>query len=293
MVLGRTGQVGAALCGLLARRGIAAVGTTRAEADLSRPDTLRELVRRVRPSVVINAAAYTAVDRAESEPELARLINAAASGVLAEQAARLGVPLIHYSTDYVFDGTASQPYDESAAPHPLSVYGASKLAGEQAIGAAGGRHIILRTGWVYGPTGANFLLTMRRLMRERDEVRVVNDQFGAPTSAAFLAEATLAVLRAKQAPTGTYHVAAGGRTTWFGFAERIQVLLSERESLRCTRVVPIATAEYPTPARRPRWSVLDTTKFQQTFGVLPTPWEQQLEAVVGELEPREHRGVHD
>lgn len=284
LVFGIGGQVGEAVLQRLSRRGAGFAAPTVADADLSKPESLRDVVRGLRPSAVVNAAAYTAVDRAESEPELARLINAVAPGVIAEEAARLGIPLIHYSTDYVFDGTATEPLDETADPNPLSVYGSSKLEGERAVAAAGGRHVILRTSWVYGPIGGNFLLTMRRLFREREEVRVVNDQFGAPTSASFLAEATLAVLdSAPVAPSGIYHATAAGQTTWFGFAERIHKVLSGREALRCRRVLPIATAEYPTPARRPRWSVLDTTRFQRTFGVTPPSWEEQLDEVVQRL----------
>ncbi|HWO89873.1 MAG TPA: dTDP-4-dehydrorhamnose reductase [Gemmatimonadales bacterium] len=290
LLFGATGQVGSAVARLLRGRQPCPrlIALSSAQADFRRPDSLRDLVRRERPDFIVNAAAYTAVDRAESEIELAHLINATAPGVLAEEAARIGASLLHYSTDYVFEGSAAEPYSENDVPNPLSAYGRSKLAGERAIAITGARHVIIRTSWVYSSRGSNFLLTMRRLFQERDEVRVVNDQYGAPTSAGFLAHATLVVLetalRRADFAGGVYHLTASGYTTWFGFAQRIYESLKSREPLKCGRVVPIATDEYPTPARRPRWSVLDSSKFQREFGLAPSSWQEQLDSVLVELQ---------
>jgi len=232
----------------------------------------------------VNAAAYTAVDRAESESDLAHAVNATAAGILAEEAARLGALLVHYSTDYVFDGAKRSPYVEADAPAPLGEYGRSKLEGERRVLAAGGRPVVLRTSWVYGPRGQNFLLTMLRLFAEREEVRVVDDQVGAPTTARFLAEATLKVIGADPPAErcGLYHLTAAGRTSWCGFARRIWEL-DARPEKRCVRVVPIATAEYPTPARRPAWSVLDCSRFAAAFGFAQRPWEELLQETMAVL----------
>jgi dTDP-4-dehydrorhamnose reductase len=241
-------------------------------------------VRAARPAVVINAAAYTAVDRAESEPDLAHAVNAVAPGVLADEAARLGALFVHYSTDYVFDGTKRAPYVETDIPAPLGVYARSKLEGERRVLEAGGRSVILRTSWVYGPRGNNFLLTMLRLFAEREEVRVVDDQVGAPTTARYLAEATLRVVEVDPAAgaCGLFHVTAGGHTSWCGFARRI-LALDRRPAKRCLRVVPIATGEYPTPARRPAWSVLDSARFGAAFDFAQRPWETLLEETLAEI----------
>lgn len=249
-------------------------------ADLSLPETLRGVVRDARPDVIVNAAAYTFVDRAESEPGLAHAVNAEAPRVLAEEAGRAGALLVHYSTDYVYDGTKRTPYQESDAANPLGEYGRSKLVGDEAIAATGVRHVILRTGWVYGLRGRNFLLTMLRLFAERDEVRVVNDQHGAPTSSSFVGEATVRAVQSglDGRSSGVYHVAAAGQTTWFGFAEAIRAAQGSH-----TRVVPIATSEYPTPARRPAWSVLDCSRFARDAGVTPKSWSEQLVAVLHQL----------
>jgi dTDP-4-dehydrorhamnose reductase len=282
LLFGASGQVGSALA---ARIGEFAdcEAPSRSEADFGDPESLRRLVHGVNPRVIINAAAFTAVDRAESEPDLARRVNALAPGVLAEAAARAGARLIHYSTDYVFDGAARLPYPESAPAAPLSVYGRTKLEGDRLVLAACPAATVLRTGWVYSPGGSNFLLTMRRLMRQQDEVRVVDDQYGAPTTAAFLARATLAVLHSSQAPGGVYHITAAGETTWCGFARAIHERLRARESLACRSVVPITTAQYPTPARRPAWSVLDCTRFERTFSFAREPWKQLLDEAVAAL----------
>ena len=247
-----------------------------------KPDSLRAAVRDADPAVIVNAAAYTAVDRAESEPDIAHAVNAVAPGILAQEAARRGALLVHYSTDYVFDGNLRRPYKETDAPRPLSAYGRSKLEGERLVVAAGGRHVILRTSWVYGPGGANFLLTMLRRFREADSVRVVNDQRGAPTSSTYVAEATKKVIEASpdRSGGGLYHVTAAGETTWHGFAIAI---LKKCARARCKEVVPIRTSEYPTPARRPAWSVLDSSRFARRFGFTLRPWEALLDDVWARL----------
>ena len=283
LLFGRAGQVGGEVLRLLeGRADVTAPAET--QPDFRDADALRSAVRAARPTVVINAAAYTAVDRAESEPDVAHAVNAVAPGVLAEEAARLGALFVHYSTDYVFDGTKGAPYVETDIAAPLGEYGRSKLEGERRVLAAGGRSVILRTSWVYGPRGNNFLLTMLRLFAERDEVRVVDDQIGAPTTARYLAEATLRVVEAAPAAAacGLYHVTAGGRTSWCGFARR-SLELDRRPAKRCARIVPIATSAYPTPARRPAWSVLDSSRFAAAFGFAQRPWEGLLEEAMGEL----------
>ena len=283
LLLGRAGQVGGELLSRFDGRADV-VAPSETDVDLRDEDGLRSAVRGARPSVVINAAGYTAVDRAESEPEVAHAVNAVAPGVLAEEAARLGAHFIHYSTDYVFDGSKGAPYVEADMPAPLGEYGRSKLEGERRVLAAGGRSIVLRTSWVYGPRGSNFLLTMLRLFEERDEVRVVDDQVGAPTTAGYLAAATLRVVEAGPSPgeCGLYHLTAGGMTSWCGFARRIHEL-DRRPSKRCARVVPIRTSDYPTPARRPAWSVLDCSKFVRAFGFPQRPWEELLEETMAEV----------
>jgi len=255
--------------------------------DLRDAAGLRAAVRKASPAVIVNAAGYTAVDRAESEPDVARAVNAVASGALAEEATRLGALFVHYSTDYVFDGAKGAPYVETDTPAPLGEYGRSKLEGERRALAAGGRVVVLRTSWVYGPRGQNFLLTMLRLFEERDEARVVDDQVGAPTTAGYFAEATLRVVEARPAPEacGLYHVTAGGQTSWCGFAQRI-LELDGRPGKRCTRVVPIRTSDYPTPARRPAWSVLDCRRFTERFGFPQRPWEDLLAETMAELDGR-------
>lgn len=292
LVIGGSGQVGHELVRELAVLG-RVVAPSSAELDLAEPARIREVVRRVRPSVVVNAGAYTAVDRAEREVERCRAINAVAPGVLAEEAAVLGAGVVHYSTDYVFDGSATRAYTETDAPNPLSVYGATKLEGERAVEAVGGAHLILRTSWVYGARGANFLRTMLRLARERSELRVVADQVGAPTWSRLIATATAHVLRAALADgasgasfgsrCGTYHLTSGGRATWHEFATAIVQGDPRRAEQRCERVVPIATAEYPTPARRPASSLLDTAKLTSTFGLVLPDWREQLPLVLDEL----------
>jgi len=285
LLFGRAGQVGSEVLRLLGGSGEV---DAPAEGDVDFRDEarLRSTVSGLRPTVIVNAAAYTAVDRAEdpSERRLCHEVNAVAPGALAEEAARLGALFIHYSTDYVFDGAKKTPYVESDPTGPLGVYGRTKLEGEKRVLAAGGRSIILRTSWVYSSLGSNFLLTMLRLFTERDEVKVVDDQIGAPTTARYLADATLKVINMAPdaAHGGLYHCTAGGQTSWCGFARRIH-MFDQRPEKRCKRVAPIRTADYPTPARRPAYSVLDSSRFSATFGFRQRPWEELLAETLAEL----------
>ena len=258
--------------------------------DLANPDAIRKAVRDSRPALIVNAAAYTAVDRAESEPELAMAINGIAPGVLAEEAQRLNALLLHYSTDYVFDGTKTQPYIESDTPNPLNVYGKTKLAGEQAIQAVGAAHYILRTSWVYAAEGANFLNTMLRLAHERPELRIVDDQTGAPTWAHAIADMTAQMLlvrsRGDSAPrSGLYHLTATGAVTWFGFAKAILAHAEDMLDIPAPRLHPIATADYPLPARRPVNSILDTALVSKAFGIQPASWQDMLAQCMQEKLP--------
>ena len=284
LVTGAKGQVGEAVARLL--EGHAQVAAhDRASLDLEKPDDIRWCVREVRPDVIVNAAAYTAVDRAEGDEERARAVNGVAPGILAEEAKRAGALLIHYSTDYVFDGEQDRPYVETDATHPLSAYGRTKLEGERAVAAVGARHLILRTSWVYAPRGRNFMLTMLRFAAERDQLRVVDDQRGAPTSAERLARATLALLDAARETSGIYHATASGVTTWFGFAGAIFEGRRRRlgEGFRVPALVPIATSDYPTPAKRPRNSVLSNAKLENVFGVRLGDWREGLDEALAAL----------
>lgn len=285
LLTGKNGQVGGDLHSLLTHFGEVFV-TDRATLDLTQPQKIRDCVRAFRPNAIINAAAYTAVDKAESEPELAHSINATAPRVLAEEALRCKALLIHYSTDYVFDGIKAGPYIESDPTNPLNIYGRTKVAGERAIANSGCDHLILRTSWVYSPRGSNFLLTILRLARERDELRIVNDQIGAPTSSECIAEATVHVLRQMLTSdkshwarvTGTYHMTASGEVSWFGFAREI---ISQCDcAIRPKSIVPISTTEYPSPARRPLNSRLNCSKIAKTFGVNVLPWQTALSSVL-------------
>jgi len=275
LVTGATGQVGAELARLLAQHGDVTALDRRA-LDLADPDAIRVAVRAARPALIVNAGAYTAVDAAERDKDAAFAINGSAPGVLAEEAKRLGAILVHYSTDYVFDGTASTPYREDDTVAPLSVYGASKLAGERAIAAAGAHALVFRTSWVYGLTGRNFLLTIRRLAAEREELAIVDDQVGVPNWSRAIAMLTTEVvargLPAMAERAGLYHLSATGRTTWCGFARAI---LGDRAR---PRVRPIATHEYPLPARRPAFGVLDSSRFAATFGIELPDWRASLAA---------------
>jgi dTDP-4-dehydrorhamnose reductase len=251
----------------------------REQLDLANADQIRQQIPAHCPDLIINAAAHTAVDQAETEPDAAFAINAIAPGILAEQAKALGILLIHYSTDYVFDGSKPAPYTEADAPNPLGVYGKSKLAGEQAIAAVGGDYLILRTSWVYSSHGKNFLLTMQRLLQEKPHMRIVADQIGAPTWAGSIAASTRALIERWQAGKagawGVYHLAAQGETSWFGFAQAIGEQL-RAEGKACAELEAIPASAYPTPARRPLNSRLDCSRLQQQWHVSLPPWQDAL-----------------
>jgi dTDP-4-dehydrorhamnose reductase len=290
LLTGKDGQVGFDLLRALAPLGdVVAVG--RADCDLGDADALRALVRRHAPDVIVNAAAYTAVDRAESERDTAFAVNARAPGLLGEEAARIKALVIHYSTDYVFDGAGARPWTEDDAPAPRSVYGSSKLAGERALAEACERHLILRTSWVLGVHGGNFAKTMLRLAAQRDSLTVVDDQFGAPTSAALLADLTAHLLRqaAREGgafPFGTYHVAAAGETSWYEFARFVLgAALAAGRPLRAgpEQVGRVKTADWPAAAQRPLNSRLDTSRFRQTFGLRLPPWQEEAGRVLQHL----------
>jgi dTDP-4-dehydrorhamnose reductase len=284
LLFGGNGQVGFELLRSLAPLG-EVVATTRSGtlpdgracevADLSDPARLPALVAKIAPDLVVNAGAYTAVDRAEDEPELAFRVNAEAPAALAGACARAGIPVVHFSTDYVFDGSGIRPYREDDATGPLGVYGESKWAGEQAVRDSGAAHKIFRLCWVYGPRGGNFLLTMLRLARERETLRVVADQRGTPTPAAWIAEATAQALLARPEASGTWHLAAGGQASWFEFASEIVTRAAAMGLIaRAPRVEAITTADFPTRARRPAWSVLDTSALAADFGIRLPDWRE-------------------
>ncbi|MEO0559428.1 MAG: dTDP-4-dehydrorhamnose reductase [Bacteroidota bacterium] len=279
LILGARGQVGLELTHSLASLG-QVIGLDRADCDLTDLTRLPEIIRQHRPDVIVNAAAYTAVDRAESEPKLAHRINAEAPGVLAEVARQLDALLVHYSTDYVFDGTATRLIPETEPTNPLGVYGRTKLAGEEAIREVGGAALIVRTSWVYAAHGRNFLRTMLRLGDEREVLRVVDDQVGSPTSAPWLARATAdligTALQNELATPDLVHATCQGETTWYGFARAI---FDHWPPAALRELVPISTEAYPTPARRPAYSVLDTTKLQEVYGVTPPHWTDALDAL--------------
>ncbi len=276
LIAGKNGQIGWELQRTLGALGeVTALG--RAEMDLSKPDAVRARIREIKPDIIVNAAAYTAVDKAESEPDLAMAVNGVAPGIMVEEAKRLGALLVHYSTDYVFDGTKSSPYTEEDSPNPLSVYGKTKLAGERAVAASGADYLILRTGWVYSTRGKNFLLTILRLAAERPELKVVGDQQGAPTWARDIAETTARVLDEPKETSGLFHLSASGATSWFGFATEIL-----RISGQTTPVRSIPSSEYPTPAARPANSVLDNTKFRTSFGLELPAWQSSLKQCLAE-----------
>lgn len=293
LVTGANGQVGFEL-----QRSLAPLGTivalTRAEMDLASEASILAALREHRPHIIVNPAAYTAVDRAESDAELAMAVNAAAPGVMARWAAENGAWLIHYSTDYVFDGTKAVPYVEEDAVNPQSVYGESKWRGEEAVRASGARHAILRTSWVYGHHGSNFLKTILRLAQERSALNVVADQVGAPTSAALIADVTRTVierLTGSDAPddlSGTYHLTAQGSTSWHGYAAHIVRQASVgnfKLALSLDALKPISTSEYPTPAKRPANSRLDCAKLMDRFGIVLPAWQEGVSDVVERLQP--------
>jgi dTDP-4-dehydrorhamnose reductase len=287
LIVGAAGQVGLELQRSFADCGHV-IAVDRESVNLAIADETRDLIRRTNPDVILNAAAYTAVDRAESEPELAMAINAQAPQILAEEALRRNALLVHYSTDYVFDGERHSPWTEVDEPHPQNSYGNSKLAGEQAIRRVGGRYLIFRTSWVYGPHGQNFLLTMLRLASERTKISVVDDQYGSPTTSIELARATRKIVDGitagqfgtQQDWAGLYHMTCSGSTTWCGFAQAIFARAEKLPEFKPPLVNPVATAEYPTPAKRPRNSVLSNAKLQERFAVRLAPWEAALDTVI-------------
>ncbi len=285
LLFGARGQVGRELTALASARGIPLIALGRAEADIRDAVAVAERIAEAKPGLIVNAAAYTAVDKAENDAEAAEHANVEGPRVLARAAERAGVPLAHISTDYVFDGSKSGPYLESDPIAPLGVYGSTKAAGEAVVREAAARHVIVRTAWVYGAHGANFLKTMLRLADERDELRVVADQRGCPTSTRDIAEALLAVddaVAGGASPWGTYHFAGTGATTWHGFAAEI-VARQSAFTGKHPPVLPIATRDYPTPAKRPANSELDSTLFVQTFGYRAAPWRQRTREVVEAL----------
>lgn len=290
LLTGINGQVGYEL-----QLGLASLGKVhaldRSQLDLSNPDNIRQVVQSIKPDLIVNPAAYTAVDKAEVEPDLANAINAIAPKILAEEAAKLGSAMVHYSTDYVYDGTKPTPYVETDVTNPLSVYGKTKLAGEETIRAVALPHLILRTSWVYGARGKNFMNTILRLASERESLRIVADQFGAPTSSRAIAEATVSALANwTKDKSGTYHLTCGGGTSWHGFT---QAIIEEYELLRELRhwpalkasienILPITTADYSTPAARPANSMLNCDKLSSTFGMVLPEWRIALKQVMAE-----------
>jgi dTDP-4-dehydrorhamnose reductase len=288
LVFGRSGQLGWELRHRLSCLGeVKTVGSS--EVNFSSPDAIRRAIRDFAPSIIVNAAAYTAVDKAESEPEAAWAINATAPGVLAEEAKGLNALLVHYSTDYVFDGSKDGLYVESDPTSPLNEYGKSKLGGEEAITAVGGDYLILRTSWVYGARGTNILLTMMRLAMEHPELRIVNDQTGAPTSSECIAQATAHILaqvvskQGLQGRSGLYHLTCAGATTWFGFAEEFLRRLSTESGSPLPKLVPIPTSEFPRPSKRPSNSRLSCLRLEEAFGVKMPEWQTALSLVLESL----------
>ena len=300
LLFGKNGQLGWEL-----QRSLAPLGelitldrhSTDLCGDLTRLQALAATVQRVRPDVIVNAAAYTAVDKAESEPEVARLINALAPGVLAQEAHKLGAWLLHYSTDYGFDGSGSQPWCEADTPAPLSVYGQTKLEGEQLVAAHCSRHLVFRTSWVYAARGGNFARTMLRLAQERERLTVIDDQFGAPTGAELLADVSAhAVRHVQQHPqhAGIYHLAAAGETTWHEYAKHVLAQVGRVRSaieIVAKEVVPVPTSAFPTAARRPHNSRLNTAKLQTTFGLALPAWQQGVDRMLAEILDRQRIGI--
>lgn len=278
LLLGSGGQLGTELTRRLAQSPFTVTAADRDQLDLQDASAITQFMRELAPAIVINAAAYTAVDQAESEPDIAGKVNAVAPGVIAEECKRLGAYMVHYSTDYVFDGTKKTPYVETDVPAPLNVYGRTKLGGEEAVSAPGARHLILRVGWVYSPQGKNFLLTILRLIREKKPLRIVNDQTGVPTPAAAIAELTLQLINTRDRLEGLYHFAPEGQTSWHGFTEAIV-----RELGLDIPVAVIPTSSYPTPARRPSFSVLDAARLKVATGIRPQSWRQLLQQTIAAL----------
>lgn len=288
LVFGANGQLGSEFLALSQARGIKAAGVTRTDADITDEISVARAIERTRPRLILNAAAYTAVDKAESEPEAARHVNVLGAENVSHSAARFGLPVVHISTDYVFDGSKPGAYVETDSITPLGVYGATKVEGEEKVRNTNERHIILRTSWVFGPYRANFLKTMLRLAKERDVLKIVADQHGCPTATADLSEAIFAIDRllakgfAATEPWGTYHFAGTGVTTWYGFARAI-IEAQAPLSGRLPTVEPITTQDYPTPARRPANSELDSTLFAATFGYRAKDWQTRVHETVQTL----------
>ena len=293
LLLGKNGQVGWEL-----QRALAPLGDVVAldfdspgplTADFSQPESLAATVRAVAPQIIVNAAAHTAVDKAESEPAFARTLNATSPALLAREAAALGAWLLHYSTDYVFDGSGSTPWVEDSPTGPLSVYGLTKLEGEQAIRASGCRHLILRTSWVYAARGGNFAKTMLKLAKERDKLTVIDDQIGAPTGADLLADLSAHMLRTAQQRAelaGSYHAVAQGETSWHGYARHvIEFARAAGQPIKvaANAIAPVPTSAFATPARRPANSRMNTQKLQQTFGLALPPWQAGVERMLTEV----------
>jgi dTDP-4-dehydrorhamnose reductase len=292
LLLGKNGQVGWELQRSLAPLGkVLALDRHSAPwcGDLSQPERLAQTVRDYRPDVIVNAAAHTAVDKAESEPELARCLNATAPEALAKAAAEVGAWLVHYSTDYVFNGQGDQPWQEGATTAPLSVYGQTKLEGEQAIATACSKHLIFRTSWVYAARGGNFAKTMLRLAGDRERLTVIDDQHGAPTGADLIADVTAHAIRRvwqQEDLAGVYHLVAAGETTWYGYASHVIAkarLINPDLVLKVNEIAPVSTASFPTPAQRPLNSRLSTHKLQQAFGVVLPPWQQGVDRMLAEI----------
>ncbi|MCR4300171.1 MAG: dTDP-4-dehydrorhamnose reductase [Sulfuricaulis sp.] len=297
LLTGKNGQVGWELRRTLMPLGHVAV-PNREEMDLADPDSIKSMIGHFRPDLIVNAAAYTAVDRAESEPELAMTVNGIAPGILAEEAKRLNIGIIHFSTDYVFDGTANRPYREDDTPNPLSVYGNTKLAGERAIQATGVPHIILRTSWVYAARGRNFMLTILRHAREKKELKIVDDQIGAPTWSRLLAEITSHVVTPFFSPrrrpadlmaetSGIYHAVSTGSTSWYGFAAKILEISHNHMALDMPKLIPISTSDYPLPAARPRNSRLSNEKITSKFELAMPSWEESLTLCLREMHDKQ------
>ena len=298
LLTGASGQVGGDLFSLL-QPFAEVIAPSRAELDLSDAQTIGKYVHDVNPQWIINPAAYTAVDKSESEPDIAYAINAEAPRALGETAAELHIPIIHFSTDYVFAGEGTTPWKESDATGPLGVYGTSKLAGEIALAASGAAHLIFRTSWVYSGRGKNFLLTILKLAQQKEELRIVDDQHGAPTWSRDLGKMVAHILKrtSEQKSTtglsaeevvrgakGIYHAAAGGETTWFGFAQEfLRVAATIRPNFKLARLVPVPSSEYPTPARRPANSRLDCSRLRQVFGFTMPKWQESVPTVVAEV----------
>ena len=295
LLLGRTGQVGWELNRSLLPLG-EVIAPSRGEADFSRPESLRQIVRNAGAEIIINAAAYTAVDKAESEESLAHLVNADAPAVLAEEAKRSNSILVHYSTDYVFDGTKPEPYVEDDKPNPINAYGRTKLEGERNIQNSGCKHLIFRTSWVYASRGQNFVKTILRLAQQRDELRIVADQVGTPTSARFIADVTSQILSKIQPPdslraaeaSGAYHLTPFNFTSWHGFANAILEAEKSglRKSINLPKLIPVTTAEYPLPAPRPKNSRLNCDKLSTRFGIPLSDWKIALRLCLTEIAER-------